>query len=594
MLLILLACSSGHQNEPTDSKPLDSEDPSKWFEDADGDGYGNPDAPAGERGGVQDATDCDDTDPEIHPGAPEICNGVDDDCDGAVDTDSTDLSTAWVDDDRDGYGTGEAIEVCLTDGYAAADGDCDDTRDDVNPAAQEVCGDGIDNDCDGSSRERCGPSGEIATTAAAFAWAGVDRGDGAGALVALDGDLDGDGRPDVVAYAPRSGSGAPRAAYVGPFGTGAMELDALPTTVTSSDPDVLLSSQPVVTEDDRARLVTPVWTDDSTWMYVGFLGPASGALDLAAPDIAFLQDPGHSAGASVAWLSSGDLALGATGNVHDGAWAKAVGRVYIVQGPVSGDVDLASDPIAEMSPHISHEHGHFGATLCAGDLDGDGIDDLAAGAPGDSGESLDPVIEGGAAFVVLGPHVGHLRLDGGWSGALVDGDGLLRGERGGDQLGRTLACGADANGDGLGDLLVGSGEADETLGAAYLVPGPATGEHAVQDAATWQTGGEWWGDYVGVGGALGDLDGDGTSDLLVGQARDEGSVHLFYAGALSGAASLDDSDATFRGDRLEDRAFRVAAGDGDGDGIDDLVIGAAGSELGDRDAGAVFGYLGGP
>ncbi len=105
-----------------------------YYADTDGDGFGDPSnsrqLSAAQSGWVSEATDCNDSDAEVFPGAPERCNaGVDDDCDGAPGP-----------DELDGDG----------DGLSSCDGDCDDTRADVSPAALEVCTPvEIDDDCDG-------------------------------------------------------------------------------------------------------------------------------------------------------------------------------------------------------------------------------------------------------------------------------------------------------------------------------------------------------------------------------------------------------------------------------------------------------------
>ena len=82
-------------------------------------------------------TDCDDSDPTINPGATELADGIDQNCDGTAD-EGTDL----YDNDGDGYC---ADDTTCTD-PTVLPGDCDDTDDEVNPNADEICGDGVDND----------------------------------------------------------------------------------------------------------------------------------------------------------------------------------------------------------------------------------------------------------------------------------------------------------------------------------------------------------------------------------------------------------------------------------------------------------------
>ncbi len=93
--------------------------------------------------------DCDDTNAAIYPGANEWCNGKDDDCDGAVDeAPAIGCNKLYLDQDKDGVGAGEEVCLCGTPvGYAAAAGDCDDADATVKPGALEQC-DGKDNNCD--------------------------------------------------------------------------------------------------------------------------------------------------------------------------------------------------------------------------------------------------------------------------------------------------------------------------------------------------------------------------------------------------------------------------------------------------------------
>lgn len=94
--------------------------------------------------------DCDDSDISIHPEITEICNNVDDDCDGAVDEGIPWIS--WPDNDGDGLGSTSTGDCELIDGWVTAPGDCDDDNIDTFPGQVESC-DGEDNNCDGETDE---------------------------------------------------------------------------------------------------------------------------------------------------------------------------------------------------------------------------------------------------------------------------------------------------------------------------------------------------------------------------------------------------------------------------------------------------------
>jgi len=135
----------------------------QYFKDVDGDGHGDPDTglclcqPTGYYK-VQVGDDCDDASWAIQPGGTEVCNTVDDDCDGVVDEPGALYCTPYLHDaDGDGFGvTGLMKCMCKPEGnYTAAnDGDCDDANPDLNPLAIEVC-DGLDNNCNGMTDEDC-------------------------------------------------------------------------------------------------------------------------------------------------------------------------------------------------------------------------------------------------------------------------------------------------------------------------------------------------------------------------------------------------------------------------------------------------------
>ena len=173
MLLILLACSKS--DSVTDSGLVSDSDeecePTWWYADLDGDGYGRvgsgTEACIAPFENVDNDLDCDDTDPLRNPDAPEIpANGQDDDCDGFED--------CYEDADGDAYGTSTTVPSadvdCGGEGEADNDADCDDTRAAVNPDGIEDCN-GVDDDCDGTVDE---DAGEIGT------WFADTDGDGYG------------------------------------------------------------------------------------------------------------------------------------------------------------------------------------------------------------------------------------------------------------------------------------------------------------------------------------------------------------------------------------------------------------------------------
>jgi hypothetical protein len=148
LFLMLLACSDIGLVTPKS----DDCEARVWYADDDGDGFGGGEpiadceAPVGY---IAEGGDCDDADPAIHPLASELCNGLDDDCDGAIDQGLGDLEVWYADADGDGFG-GDIVEACeQPPGAVEEGGDCDDGDAAVNPAALEVCND-IDDDCDGT------------------------------------------------------------------------------------------------------------------------------------------------------------------------------------------------------------------------------------------------------------------------------------------------------------------------------------------------------------------------------------------------------------------------------------------------------------
>jgi len=127
-----------------------------WFDDDDEDGFGDPNqgsqACSQPSGTVEDSTDCDDHNDQVHPDADEVCDGSDNDCDGFSDEeDAIDADTWTLDDDGDGYGNDDSVITGCSEpsGAAAEGGDCDDRDASVHPGATEVWYDAVDQDCAG-------------------------------------------------------------------------------------------------------------------------------------------------------------------------------------------------------------------------------------------------------------------------------------------------------------------------------------------------------------------------------------------------------------------------------------------------------------
>jgi Putative metal-binding motif len=141
----------------------------KFYLDGDSDGFGREDfsmlgcADAPPLAYVETVGDCDDYRKTTFPGANELCNMVDDDCDGRIDEDAVPVEL-WPDGDGDGYydarteKTGEPKIGCAgLKGWAAEPGDCQPANKAVNPGVEEVCNN-LDDDCDGDADERVRPT----------------------------------------------------------------------------------------------------------------------------------------------------------------------------------------------------------------------------------------------------------------------------------------------------------------------------------------------------------------------------------------------------------------------------------------------------
>ncbi len=292
-----------------------------------------------------------------------------------------------------------------------------------------------------------------------------------------------------------------------------------------------------------------------------------------------------------------DLVVGSPGDGTGGIWAGTVYVVFLNQdGTVNrwttiDDTTLLGGPL--------HESDLFGSSIAVlGDVDGNGVPDLAVGAYGDSS----PISYGGAVYVV------RLNADGTVTGWSVIDDGTLTGSplTAQDRFGSSVAALGDVDGDGVPDLIAGA-PYDPTggywAGAAYVVRLNSNGTVKgwnVLDAGTLPGNKISAVDQFGASMAgLGDLDGDNVPDVAISAPRDgsalyeAGSVYIVRLnsnGTAKGLSILDDS--TLPGSPLEQNdhfgSSVALLGDMDGDGVPDLAVGAPSDSTGGTEAGAAY------
>jgi hypothetical protein len=408
--------------------------------------------------------------------------------------------------------------------------------------------------------------------------AGEAPGDRFGWSIAFVGDLDGDGRSDLAVGAPFHDTAGIDAGRVHVFsGSGAQvirtwdglagelyfghSIAAAGDVDSDGTPDVLVGSS---TFWPPAQVVNPVVPG-----YVQLISGASGAILQQFDPPANVESFGYAvAGTSdIDGDGVGDVLIGAPGHPSGD-----VGYVY-VHSAATGE-RIRRDGVANTT--------NFGFALAVlGDLDLDGIDDYAAGAPWADNAST-----------------GHFGHPGGWvsvhSGAT--GDVLWSADAGGQfgsQFGWSLAGAGDSDGDGVAELLVG-----QRWGGGGMFTCGAKGHLQVRSGA----GGSLLRDHVGLNGCgsfgtsasgVGDLDGDGVEDYASGEAGwvpgiDPDQPLRVFDGASGGLIATVASPAP-----APSRAgwgFALSAGDANGDGLQDLLIGGPWYDGAGPDAGVVYVY----
>lgn len=565
-LLLLLACGS-----PEDSARPDHCDDAgvrpllTWYPDADGDGYGDVRHPSlsclpGD-GWVLATADCDDQDATVNPAAVENCNGKDDNCNNRVD-ESADL-------DGDGF-------LAPTCGGA----DCNDTDPLVHPEMYDACEDGEDWDCDGID-PACGVSRSLAEAKALLH--GDNPNFEAGRLLYV-GDVTNDGHDDLLlsTLAAESVAGG---AYLVPGPAVSGGLDTL---------GFRLRNEEAGGGAGRSIAMGDINGDNIGDVGVGIpfgahcqesivFGPIAAAYSLSQPDLTLSNTAEGFCGHGSDFLDvNGDGVDDAViGAYAESTGAFEAGTIYVKYGPMNaGHVDLAEEAESRLiGEGTSFWTGRV--VRAAPDLNGDGMGDMLLAAVGATlgGPAA------GAVYVVDGPPPEEM--------SLADANGRLVGEAPYDYAGIAMASG-DLNGDGLSDVVVGaqSSRGAPNGGGTYVVFGPADGDRGLADAAI-LIHGDASGQLAGAGLSVGDVNADGSADLLVGApgdthcGEDAGAVYLFLS-PVSGSWTVGDASLRIDGTAGVQAGWGVAISDLDADGTIEILVGAPYESTGGTAAGATY------
>ncbi len=427
-----------------------------------------------------------------------------------------------------------------------------------------------------------------------------------GGSVGTAGDVNGDGYADVIASASEYDHGQTNEgrAYIF-YGSAATPSTFLDWTAVGTQKDAHLGysvgTAGDVNGDGYADVIIGADDYDNGQMNEGaafvWYGSATGLGTFGIP-------------ASAPWSAEGDQAyaqfgtsVGTAGDVNGDGYADVIvgaykhdngqddeGRVYVYHGSATG-LSTTVNWTAE-SDQASAFFGSSAGT--AGDVNGDGYADVVVGAENyDHGQD-----DEGAAFVWYGSDSGL-----GDNGTPANADWTAESGQVDAALGISVGTAGDVNGDGFSDVIVGAYRYDnghEDEGAAFVWHGSDTGLGADGTPANedWFADGDQVDAFLGLSvGTAGDVNGDGYADVIVGAYRydgdetDEGRAYVYH-GSSSGLSpfrswtTLGGQEGAYYGNSVG------TAGDVNGDGYADVIVGATNYDICYTDQGRAFLYLG--
>ena len=410
--------------------------------------------------------------------------------------------------------------------------------------------------------------------------------DNFGMSVSSAGDVNGDGYSDVIvgAYNNDANGDAAGRAYIYYGGLTMNNIaDVILTGEAASDNfGYSVSSAGDLNGDGYSDVIVGAYLNDGVGVnagraYIYYGGsPMNNTVDFRINGQAASDNFGYSV--SLAGDVNGDgfsdVIVGAW--LNDGGGTNS-GRAYIYYGgspmDVTADLTLTGVSASDL----------FGSSVAsAGDVNDDGYSDVIVSAPGNDAAASNA----GRVYIYLG-------------GPAMDGvaDVLLDGKAVDDQFGNSVACAGDVNGDGFSDVIVGAQYNDaggSGAGRAYVYFGGSVMDRVTDAILNSEAANDRFGISVA---SAGDFNGDGYSDIIVGaywndaNGTDAGRAYL-YTNSLTGT---DIPDEIFTGAAAHDwfGLSVSSAGDVNGDGYSDVIIGAPNSDAGGADAGRAYIYYGG-
>ncbi len=533
-----------------DLDDLNPDDATIWA-DADADGFANDE-------------DCNDADATVYPGAPEGLTFTDSNCDG--------VSSSGID-------MGEADVSFVGDTFEGEFGKSVSGLSDINAdgfADFLVAAPSMNSDTGKVYLFLGSATYDAATVTPASAYAtyvGEAEGDEAG-LAMSAGDFNGDGAVD--------------------FAIGAHKADG-----TSADQGkVYVFLAPFVAGEQSLNTANITFTGENASDYFGYALALDGDVNADGKDDlligAYKNDAaGTNSGKSYLFLGSED---------------------YGVDALKTGAVDFVTnfDVTADYATFAGEDSGEASGRSLAfvGDVNADGRDDFGISAAYND----DAANNAGKAYLIFGADSFYDATLLTNEHQLADADASYLGEAEADYAGYAIAGGGDVNGDGVADFILSAHFNDDAAvnaGKIYVIFGSSDAAAFAADTSlstvTTSLTGETAASYAGSTITIADMNGDGFADIVVGaygygtdDADTLGQAYIKFGSAdfgvsaeLTGALSLSSADASLIGENAEDRAGYALsfAGDINGDGHADLLVGAYGNDDGEVSAGKVYLFM---